>query len=130
MLLPSTYLLFGVSHWFIHSFGCFVALMGTEFARACVKEENMEIPSIPPGFESLAPFSLKKVGGKELKTNYSTPVTSSVTHMVTESDNSEDSKVVKRRRACVHYGQLENSSGDDSNPEQVVIYINTLKICV
>lgn len=100
--------------------------MGTEFARACVKEENMEIPSIPPGFESLAPFSLKKDGGKELKTNYLTPVTGSesqTTHMVTESDCSEDSKVVKRRRACVNYGQLENSSGDESDSDQVVIYI-------
>ncbi|CAL1389758.1 unnamed protein product [Linum trigynum] len=40
--------------------------MGTELMRVCVKEENEEVPAVPPGFESFAPFSLKRIedGGK------------------------------------------------------------------
>ncbi|CAN1246950.1 Putative lysine-specific demethylase JMJ16 [Linum grandiflorum] len=35
--------------------------MGTDFMRVCVKEESEEVPAIPPGFESFAAFSLKRV---------------------------------------------------------------------
>ncbi|CAN1765991.1 Putative lysine-specific demethylase JMJ16 [Linum perenne] len=35
--------------------------MGTEFMRVRVKDENEEVPAIPPGFESFAAFSLKRV---------------------------------------------------------------------
>lgn len=112
-----------------HGCSClFRELMGTELVRACVKEENMEIPAIPPGFESLTPFSLKKVEGKAMKTNYSTPVTCSgmrTTQTVTESQCNADSKILKslRRRHCINYGQPDNSSGDESDSEQVFLLV-------
>ncbi|KAJ0235972.1 putative lysine-specific demethylase JMJ16 [Hirschfeldia incana] len=34
--------------------------MGTELMRICVKEESDELPSVPPGFESYATFTLKR----------------------------------------------------------------------
>uniref|UniRef100_A0A251U808 Uncharacterized protein n=1 Tax=Helianthus annuus TaxID=4232 RepID=A0A251U808_HELAN len=35
-------------------------MMGTELIRHHVKEESIDIPLIPPGFESIAAFSLKR----------------------------------------------------------------------
>ncbi|KAJ6379995.1 hypothetical protein OIU76_016617 [Salix suchowensis] len=36
-------------------------IMGTELIRVHVKEENDDIPSVPPGFESFAAFNLQRV---------------------------------------------------------------------
>ena len=38
----------------------YVYLMGTELMRVCMKEESDELPSVPPGFESYATFTLKR----------------------------------------------------------------------
>ncbi|XP_074263741.1 putative lysine-specific demethylase JMJ16 [Silene latifolia] len=35
--------------------------MGTELLRACVNEEDLDFPAVPPGFESFTSFKLKKV---------------------------------------------------------------------
>ncbi|GAA0151899.1 histone modifying enzyme [Lithospermum erythrorhizon] len=45
--------------------------MGTKLVNTRVIEENSDFPSIPPGFESLAPFTLKKVESTETKARYS-----------------------------------------------------------
>ena len=39
--------------------------MGTELMRICVKEDNDDFPSVPPGFESYTSFSLKRVESNE-----------------------------------------------------------------
>ncbi|KAG9150194.1 hypothetical protein Leryth_009768 [Lithospermum erythrorhizon] len=44
--------------------------MGMELVCAPVKEEKLSMPSIPPGFESLAPFTLKIVESTETKARY------------------------------------------------------------
>jgi hypothetical protein len=132
-VFPFVYLVCWIFHYFMDILVFFTALMGTELARACVKEENMEIPSIPPGFESLAPFTLKKVEPEEMKMNYSTPVAGSVsqTTQMVESECGENTKIVKslRRRPWINYCQLDNSSGDESDSEQVFLQL-FFKTCI
>ncbi|CAI9091485.1 OLC1v1026534C1 [Oldenlandia corymbosa var. corymbosa] len=97
--------------------------MGTELVRTRIKEENMEIPSIPPGFESLVPFSLKKVELKETKLNHSPLVNGSESQTISlgsgneHSDEGKTSKTL-RRRPWINYGQVATTSGDESEPEQ------------
>lgn len=92
--------------------------------RVCVKEENDDIPSVPPGFESFAAFTLKRVqnGEKHESQDVSCSASSSSSElqsvkMETESDISADSKIMRslRRRAWINYGQLENNAGDESD---------------
>jgi hypothetical protein len=39
--------------------------MGTELMRVCIKEDNEDFPSVPPGFESFTSFNLKRVNDVE-----------------------------------------------------------------
>lgn len=96
--------------------------MGTELVRTCIKEENMDIPSIPPGFESLAPFILKKVEDKEIKMSHSASASGSesqTTCMEIEFEYSKEGKIANtlRRRPWINYC---HSSGDESDSEQVL----------
>ncbi|KAL3523734.1 hypothetical protein ACH5RR_016568 [Cinchona calisaya] len=98
-------------------------VMGTELVRTCMREESMEISSIPPGFESLAPFTLKKVENKQTKKRHSPSVSGSesqTTRMEIEFEYSEEDKMAKsmRRRPCINYRQLDSSSGDESDSDQ------------
>ena len=100
--------------------------MGTELVRTCIKEENMDIPSIPPGFESIAPFTLKKVEDKDIKVDHSPSASGSEsqsTRMEIEIEYSKEGKIAKtlRRRPWINYCHLDNSSGDESDSEQVLV---------
>ncbi|KAM3338737.1 lysine-specific demethylase JMJ18 [Capsicum galapagoense] len=97
--------------------------MGTELVRHCMKEEDMDISAIPPGFESLAPFTLKKVENNRLMINQSSPVSESKSHRSQEETNiegNEDGKKMKslRRKPGVNYGKYEKSSEDESGSDQ------------
>ncbi|CAK9138000.1 unnamed protein product [Ilex paraguariensis] len=97
--------------------------MGTELVRHCIKEENMEIPAIPPGFESIASFTLKRIEDNEITTNCSASSSSSElqpARMKTEFECSDDAKIMKslRRRPWINYDQFDNNSGDDSDSEE------------
>ncbi|XP_060184371.1 lysine-specific demethylase JMJ18 isoform X1 [Lycium barbarum] len=97
--------------------------MGTELVRHCIKEEDMDISSIPPGFESLAPFTLKKVENHRLMINQSSSVSVSKSHksqVVTDIEGSDDGKPIKslRRKPGVNYGKYEKSSEDESCSDQ------------
>ena len=98
--------------------------MGTELVSHRVKEENMEIPSVPPGFESFASFSLKRVEDKEVVSTCSASTTTSESQtMQMESgfESSDNAKITRalRRRPWINYSRLDDSSGDESNSEQV-----------
>ncbi|KAK4480459.1 hypothetical protein RD792_013532 [Penstemon davidsonii] len=96
--------------------------MGTKLVGPFVKEENMEIPSIPPGFESLVPFTIKRVEHNEVS-SYSSPTGASESRsdlLETGMNCDEDSKTMKllRRRPGIKCNQIDNSSGDECESEQ------------
>ncbi|KAI8556170.1 hypothetical protein RHMOL_Rhmol05G0231000 [Rhododendron molle] len=98
-------------------------MMGTELVRPCLKEENMEIPAVPPGFESCTSFTLKRVEDKEVASSCSTSASASelqTVHMETEFECSDDATVSRslRRRPWINYSRLDDSSGDESDSEQ------------
>ncbi|KAA8539005.1 hypothetical protein F0562_025697 [Nyssa sinensis] len=97
--------------------------MGTELVRPCVKEESMDIPLIPPGFESLTSFTLKRVEDNEIMTSCSASASASepqTIQMQSEFDCSDDAKITRslRRRPWINYNRFDNSSGDESDTEQ------------
>lgn len=96
--------------------------MGTELVGPCMKEDSMEMPSIPPGFESFVPFSVKNAENHLVcsYSNSANPVAQQI-KLETESDCNDDPKTAKslRRRSEVKYNQLDNSSDDECEPEQV-----------
>ncbi|XP_057477100.1 putative lysine-specific demethylase JMJ16 [Actinidia eriantha] len=98
-------------------------MMGTELVRHCVKEENMDIPPVPPGFESLTSFSLKRVEDKEIVSTCSASTTTSesqTVQMESGFESCDDAKITRarRRRPWINYSRLDDSSGDESNSEQ------------
>nr|GMC63664.1 putative lysine-specific demethylase JMJ16 isoform X1 [Ipomoea batatas] len=96
--------------------------MGTELVRHCVKEEAMDISTIPPGFESLASM-LKKVDN-ENKTSCSTPASDlhlQRSKVETDCEPLEGVKMKpqrRRRRSEIKYDQVNNISEDESDCEQ------------
>lgn len=97
--------------------------MGTELVRHCIKEEDMDISAIPPGFESLAPFTLKQVENNRLMINQSSTASESKSdrsQVETSIEGHEDGKMMKslRRKPGVNYGKYEKSSEDESGSDQ------------
>lgn len=99
--------------------------MGTELVRHCVKEESMDIPSIPPGFEALTTFKLKREEDNERTSSCSvsaSAVESHTANMEMEFDCSDDVKTARslRRKPWINYGLYDNNLGDESDSEQQV----------
>ncbi|KAI4350102.1 hypothetical protein L6164_010623 [Bauhinia variegata] len=103
--------------------------MGTELMRICVKEDNDEFPSVPPGFESYTSLSLKSVEDSEKqndtnKTSCSASTSASEsqsTLVETEVKVSDTAKVPRslRRRPWINYGQYDNSSEEEFDCERL-----------
>ncbi|KAI3793592.1 hypothetical protein L1987_36212 [Smallanthus sonchifolius] len=98
-------------------------MMGTELVRHHVKEESIDIPSIPPGFESFAAISLKRVDDNKVGSSCSVTTSASEPQPVkkelgVEPDDDEKSKRSVRPRPGVNYGRFDGSSGDESESEQ------------
>ncbi|XP_044499918.1 putative lysine-specific demethylase JMJ16 [Mangifera indica] len=102
--------------------------MGTELVRVCVKEENDEVPSVPPGFESCASFPLKRVQDVEkhdndMKSSCSASVSASESQQVQLETDGGDSDGAKmrplRRRPWINYGQFDHSSEDESDSRKL-----------
>lgn len=85
--------------------------MGTELIRHHVKEENMEIPSIPPGFESLTAFSLKRVDNSS-QTTKDEPGVNYI--------DDEDVRRSIKRRPWINHGRTDTTSEDESDSKQVI----------
>ncbi|RID52253.1 hypothetical protein BRARA_H02865 [Brassica rapa] len=81
--------------------------MGTELMRICVKEESDELPSVPPGFESYATFTLKRVVPDPGAAMESVSSVSNQGEMEIESDEAKAARSL-RRRPWINYD-------DDSN---------------
>ncbi|KAL7146987.1 hypothetical protein ABFS83_06G078800 [Erythranthe nasuta] len=96
--------------------------MGTELVGPCMKEDSMEIPSIPPGFESFVPFTVKRAEDNQVGSYSSSArvVESQTVKLETEFDCNNDSQTMKtlRRRPGVKYNQVDNSSCDENESEQ------------
>ena len=103
--------------------------MGTELMRICVKEDNDDFPSVPPGFESYTSFSLKKVENNEKQDDKnmtscsaSTSASESPSTQVENDVQGGDTRKVPRslrRRPWINYGQYENISDEDPDCEQL-----------
>ena len=92
--------------------------MGTELVGPCIKDDSMEI-SIPPGFESLVPFTLKRSEDNQ-DGSYSSSGNAFEQQRV-DFDSNDDSKAMKsvRRRVGIKYSQFNHSSGDEHESQQV-----------
>ncbi|XWS64754.1 hypothetical protein CRYUN_Cryun05aG0030800 [Craigia yunnanensis] len=98
--------------------------METELMRVCVKEENDDIPSVPPGFESYASFTLK-TGAQDIEKHESDNLMccsasastsdASPVQMETELGNSDSAKITwsLRRRPWINYGRYDNCLEDE-----------------
>ncbi|KAL7109075.1 hypothetical protein ACP275_06G152700 [Erythranthe tilingii] len=90
--------------------------MGTEFVGPFVKQDNIKIPSIRPGFESRVPFTRIRPDGNQLN-KYSSSATASQTQkscLETEYECNNDSKTAKSLR----HTPWESRSDDDVESEQ------------
>ncbi|XP_018433339.2 putative lysine-specific demethylase JMJ16 [Raphanus sativus] len=94
--------------------------MGTELMRVCMKEESDELPSVPPGFESYATLTLKRVlpGGGAAATDKTmesvSPVTEQAKKMETESDELKAARSL-RRRPWINYAGCDDDSTAPNN---------------
>ncbi|XP_031282041.1 putative lysine-specific demethylase JMJ16 [Pistacia vera] len=102
--------------------------MGTELMRVCVKEENDDVPSVPPGFESYASFTLKQVQDNEkhdsdIKSSCSASGSASGSQQVQVETDIGDSDGAKtrslRRRPWINYLQFDHSSDDEPDSEKL-----------
>ncbi|PQP94722.1 hypothetical protein Pyn_17558 [Prunus yedoensis var. nudiflora] len=99
--------------------------MGTELMRVCIKEDNDEFPSVPPGFESFTSFSLKRVNESE-KQDSENRISCSETASASESQSvqmetniatDEVAKRSLRRRPWINHRQHDNKPEDEFNSE-------------
>ncbi|KAI3721664.1 hypothetical protein L2E82_32681 [Cichorium intybus] len=95
-------------------------MMGTELIRHHVKEENMDIPSIPPGFEPITTFSLKKVEDNKVSVSMNASEPQPVKKEEPGIEHSDDEKIKRsvRARPWINYGRFDSSEGDVSESEQ------------
>ncbi|KAL8539023.1 hypothetical protein ACS0TY_000863 [Phlomoides rotata] len=103
--------------------------MGTELVGPCVKEDSMEMPLIPPGFESFVPFTVKKAENHQLGSySSSASAVEPQIKLEIESDCNDDPKTTKslRRRSGVKYNQLDNSSDNECESEQHMFLMDQL----
>ncbi|CAK7341125.1 unnamed protein product [Dovyalis caffra] len=97
-------------------------VMGTELIRVHVKEENDDLPSVPPGFESFAAFTLTRVqdGEKQESNVTSCSATTSASESQSvkiETEFEDEAKVTRslRRKPWIKYGHLDSCSEDESD---------------
>ncbi|XVE62732.1 hypothetical protein DITRI_Ditri06bG0142900 [Diplodiscus trichospermus] len=105
---------------------CVAVQMGTELMRVCVKEENDDIPSVPPGFESYASFTFKR-GTQDTQKHESDTIMccsasasnsdASPVQKETEVVNNDGTKITRslRRRPWINYGRYDNNSDDETD---------------
>ncbi|KAG7653570.1 FY-rich N-terminal [Arabidopsis suecica] len=102
--------------------------MGTELMRICVKEDSEDLPSVPPGFESYATFTLKRVvPGTSDKAKTAAIESVSVTEqakMEVESDEAKAARALRRRPWINNSGcdddddGAKNDNAASQNPDQ------------
>lgn len=98
--------------------------MGTEFLRACVKEEDLDFLAVPPGFESFSSFKLKKVENADsepccsVSSNLSRQEPSPVKSEAGLGGGGKISRSL-RRKPSINYGRYNQCSDEESDCEQL-----------
>lgn len=97
--------------------------------RVCIKEDNEDFPSVPPGFESYTSFNLKRVNdtanqdsknvlGFSASTNASEPISIKMETNVDASDAGKHARPL-RRKPGINYGRYDCGPEDDCDSEQL-----------
>lgn len=91
-----------------------------------MKEESDELPSVPPGFESYATFTLKRVVPGDKTKNASESV--SMTEQAKMDIESDDAKAARslRRRPWINYDDDDGANKDNApsqNLDQVRFFV-------
>ena len=95
--------------------------------RVCIKEDNDDFPSVPPGFESFTSFNLKRVNDTESQDSKSMldcsgPAGASEhpIKMETSIDISDAAKITRslRRKPGINYGKYDHGAEDECDPER------------
>ncbi|KAF5746960.1 Transcription factor jumonji family protein / zinc finger family protein isoform 1 [Tripterygium wilfordii] len=101
--------------------------MGTELMRVCVKGEKDDFPPVPPGFESVGSFTLKRVqeSGKQISEDVvhcseslsACESQSSSGQMDAEFNISDGGNTTRslRHKPWINYARFHNSSEDESD---------------
>ncbi|KAL9235163.1 hypothetical protein vseg_009950 [Gypsophila vaccaria] len=98
--------------------------MGTELFRACLKDEDLEFPALPPGFESFTSSKLKKVEKADdepccsVSSNLSQQESVNVKRETGHGGVGTISRPL-RRRASMNHGRQSQCSDEESESEQL-----------
>ncbi|KAI8007277.1 putative lysine-specific demethylase JMJ16 [Camellia lanceoleosa] len=105
--------------------------MAKELVRPRIKEENMEISSVPPGFESFTSFTRKRVENKKMATcsTFGSASEPRTVQMETEYNSREDAKITRslRPRLRKNSSRYDNNYGHESDSEQLVRLIQEIE---
>ncbi|GAB2228853.1 hypothetical protein Drorol1_Dr00022984 [Drosera rotundifolia] len=95
--------------------------MVTELVMSCVKEDDLDFPPIPPGFEGFTSFSSQRVENKDNAISYSIPLNVKSEPSNSEPDRDGEGKKpsLRRHRPSINYGQMDISSDGESDCEQI-----------
>lgn len=98
--------------------------MGTELVQTCLKEEDLDFPAVPPGFESFTSFKLKKVENAANEPSCSVSSNKSQqesAHVKAELEHGGARKTSRslRRRSGINYGKFSQCSDEESDSEQL-----------
>ncbi|GAB2277626.1 hypothetical protein Dimus_012334 [Dionaea muscipula] len=95
------------------------ANMGTELIISRLKEEDIDFPPVPPGFEGFSSFKLRRTENNNSAIGYSVPpnISEKLECLKSESDLDNAGKISRslRRRPWINYGQFDNNSDDESD---------------
>ncbi|GAB2287452.1 hypothetical protein Dimus_021830 [Dionaea muscipula] len=99
-----------------------ISNMGTELAVSRLKEDDIDFPPVPPGFEGFTSFKLRKADNNT-DNAISCPAPPNISEkselLTSESDADSTGKMPRtlRRRHSINYGQFDNGSDDESDCE-------------
>ncbi|XP_010489113.1 PREDICTED: putative lysine-specific demethylase JMJ16 isoform X1 [Camelina sativa] len=96
--------------------------MGTELMRICVKDESDDLPSVPPGFESYATFTLKRLppgsSDKAMPPPIETVPVTEQPKMEIESDESKAAPSLRRIRPWINIDDDDDVANNDNAASQ------------
>ena len=99
------------------------AIMGTELLRACLNEEDLDFPAVPPGFESFTSFKVKveNADSEPCCSVSSNPSRQEPVHVKLEHGIGGGGKISRslRRRPSNSYGRYNQCSDEESDCEQL-----------
>ncbi|XP_073271797.1 putative lysine-specific demethylase JMJ16 isoform X1 [Primulina huaijiensis] len=98
--------------------------MATELVGPCAKGDNMYLPTIPPGFESLAPFTVNRAEDNQVTlsttSDCATESQTETLQMVVNCNDDLKTSKCSRRRPWIKYCEFDNNSGDESESEKPI----------